>query len=337
MMRAERGAAVNTVAAYQRDLRDLFEFLAEHLQLQPTDASSLPQITPESLETYVAHLSQLQHRSTTIARKVAACRQFWSFLHSEGVVSTNPTTYIERPPLTRPLPKLLTAEDTTKILNYVRHTLEDTPYNRRLRAIIEILCASGLRVSECAALPLAALGQLKEAPVLTIKGKGGKEGIALLHSTAIAALENYLQVRQVFVSTMDQFKTSAATNENNPIYHPVTSNLISLSSKNYNPWLFPAPTRTGYITRHSIGLQLKEVAIACDIDSAKISPHYLRHGFATNLLAKGADLLSVKKLLRHQDISTTQIYLHVVNDRINELVQNYHPLAGNGSKRKTGG
>ncbi len=286
MMAAERGAARSTLSAYETDLKDFFAFLKGQ---SPVSA------TLKDLQEYL--VTQKSHSGPTVARRLSCLRQFYRFLMSEEQIESDPTSLLESPRHRRKLPTILSETHVELLLKSAKEWggIEGV----RLYALLEILYATGFRVSELVSLPLtAALGVLKsDKPFLLVKGKGNKDRIVLLTPTALEALGSYLKVRSSF---------------------------IPKGSK--SPWLFPSASKEGYLTRQRFGQLLKELALKANLNSNHLSPHTLRHAFATHLLRHGADLLVVQKLLGHSDISTTQIYTHVVQDELKEMVEAFHPL-----------
>ncbi|HVI90871.1 MAG TPA: site-specific tyrosine recombinase XerD [Dongiaceae bacterium] len=288
MLTAERNAADNTRAAYKRDLQDVAAFLKK----RDRDLSAA---TTEDLRDYLSLLAGNDMRPTTAARRLSALRQFFKFIHGEGWRSDDPTAALDSPKLGRPLPKLLSEEEMTRLI--ATCAALDGAEGLRLTALTELLYASGLRVSELVALPLAAV--LRDQPFLIVRGKGAKERMVPLNAAAKTALSAYLDIRTGFLAKGT--KTS--------------------------PWLFPSRSAEGHLTRQRFGQMLKEIALKAEIDPATISPHVLRHAFATHLLDHGADLRALQKMLGHADIATTQIYTHVASSRLKELVARHHPLA----------
>ncbi|HEY8697379.1 MAG TPA: site-specific tyrosine recombinase XerD [Rhizomicrobium sp.] len=286
MMGAERGASANTLAAYRRDLLDFGAALARG----PRDFRSAE---AADLKRYIASLSGMA--ASTQARRLSALRQFFGFLYGEGIRRDDPTNSLEAPKRSRPLPKILSAEDVTRLLETAAST--GTPEALRLVAILEILYASGLRVSELIALPLSAARN--RDGFLLVRGKGQKERLAPLNRAARAAIAEYLKVRERFLPPKAR------------------------ESK----FLFPSRSVEGHLTRRRCHQMLKELALKAGLDPAKLSPHVLRHAFATHLVEGGADLRSVQTLLGHADIATTQIYTHVAKDRLRKVVFAAHPLA----------
>lgn len=292
-MAAERGAAVHTLAAYQHDLMALARFLQ-------TKEGGLEKAVESQLREWFAALAKQQIQPSSAARKRSALRQFYRFLFEEDIRPDNPAATLEPPRLHRPLPSCLSVEEVDQLLATAQG--DPSPAGLRMRALIECLYASGLRVSELVSLPHAAIRELLacgEAPaMLAVTGKGNKERLVPLHGRALKALADYLPLRGQF-----------------PGAHPA------------NPWLFPSSARQGHLTRQRFGQLLKTLALDAGLEPEKVSPHVLRHAFATHLLHHGADLRVVQELLGHADISTTQIYTHVLDSHLQSLVQEHHPLA----------
>lgn len=289
MLAAERGASLNTQQSYARDLEQLQDWLK-------TRGTTPAAADEAALRSYLAALSRAQVAPATAARRLSCLRQFYRFLFSEGVRCDDPTARLDSPRKARALPKILSEEDVERLLA-AAHAAEDAE-GLRLAVLIEMLYATGLRVSELVGLPLSAIRQGTEA--ILVRGKGGKERLVPLNDAARDALAAYLKVRGEFIS---EGETSR--------------------------WLFPSRSETGYLTRQRFAQLLKSVAVSAGIPRHKISPHVLRHAFASHLLAHGADLRSVQQMLGHADISTTQIYTHVLEERLKSLVATHHPLARN--------
>jgi integrase/recombinase XerD len=292
MLSAERGASFNTRSAYARDLKDFALYLGA---IETKDADS------NKVMDYVQTLSERGFEKTTIARKISALRQFYGFLVSENIIKRNPASRLTVGHPKRPMPKILSEKDVALLLDGLSNP--KTPEDMRLLALLEVLYASGLRVSELVGLPLRALvlnTQTKQIePMFMIRGKGGRERLVPLNTTAIEALVNYLKIRPVF---------------------------LKLSPQKGQPWLFPSSSSLGHLTRQGFAMLLKQKAIQLGFSPQQISPHVLRHAFATHLLHNGADLMVIQKLLGHADISTTQIYTHVEPQHLKTLVENHHPL-----------
>lgn len=306
MLVSARGAATNTVQAYKRDLADISTYLEKRDIV-------IAKATTNDLRSYLTDLGASKTKGTasdgsvavrTIARRLSAMRQYYQFLIAENKREDDPTTAIESPKQTRTLPKILTEDEVTKLIK----TAQEKKGNdgKRLVALLEVLYATGLRVSELVGLPLSAISQDRRS--LIIKSKGGKERVAPISEPARRALNAYLAVLPSFI----------------------TPSRESVQSK----WLFPSRTSTkGHLTRQRFAQILKDLAQAAEVDEDRVSPHVLRHAFATHLLSRGADLRSVQKMLGHADIATTQIYTHVINDKLKDVVKSKHPLANKGKKK----
>jgi integrase/recombinase XerD len=287
MMSAERGAGVNTLAAYRRDLLDFSGALAVR-------GLSLRSASREVVRHYLKSLAELAASSQ--ARRLSALRQFYGFLYAEEIRADNPTDAIEAPRLSRPLPKILTRADLSALIAAAAD--DDTDEGRRLLCMVEMLYATGLRVSELVALPLAAVKN--RDGFLLVRGKGDKERLAPLNPSARAAIRAYLDVRAEF---------------------------LPKKAKQPDRYLFVSRGAEGHLTRRRCHQLLKALAFKAGIDPEKVSPHVLRHAFATHLVEGGADLRSVQTLLGHADIATTQIYTHVARDHLTKVVRAAHPLA----------
>jgi integrase/recombinase XerD len=295
MLTAERGAAAHTVEAYTRDLADFFAFLA-------AKGKAAKSATPDHIRAYLAGLARKGLAPTSRARKLSSIRQFYRFLLGEGLRTDDPSSAIDSPKLGRPLPKILSLAEVETLLETAKGASdkaeEGTAQRRALKlyAALETLYATGLRVSELMALPRNVL--TADDRVLTIKGKGGRERLVPLNETAQAALSAHLAA--VRADEKERKRTS--------------------------PWLFPS-SGGQHLTRQRFGQELKALALTAGIEPARVSPHVLRHAFASHLLERGADLRTVQQLLGHADISTTQIYTHVIEERLRRLVEQHHPLA----------
>jgi len=287
MCAAERGAAKNTLDAYQRDLKAFAGFAAR--QGRAPEAADA-----ETIRGYLDMLAKSGLSARTAARQLSAIRQFHRFLFAEGVRGDDPCQTIDSPRQGRSLPKLMSESDVDALMTTARK--DPGADGARLVALVETLYATGLRVSELVSLPLAAVR--RDPRWLTVTGKGGRERIVPLSVPAREAIADYLAER-------DRFLKPGAS----------------------SPFLFPSRAGSGHLTRQRFGQMLKDVVLAAGLDPAKVSPHVLRHAFATHLLSHGADLRSVQKMLGHADISTTQIYTHVLEERLKTLVQQHHPLA----------
>jgi integrase/recombinase XerD len=285
MLAAERGAAPLTLAAYRNDLADLALFLAaRRRRVETTDAAAL--------HAYLASATGVRPR--TLARRISAMRQFYKFLVIDGIRRDDPAADLETPGLGRPLPKILSESEVAALVAAARAGAGSE--RDRLVCLIELLYATGLRISELVTLPLAAAQ--RDPRFLMITGKGGRERVVPLGEPSRAALAAYLACRGRF-----------------------------LTGSRPSRWLFPSRGRAGHLTRQRAGQLLKELAVKAGLDRDRLSPHVLRHAFASHLLDRGADLRSVQQMLGHADIATTQIYTHVLSDRLRKLVETAHPLA----------
>lgn len=287
MMLAERNAAKNTRAAYARDLGDAAVFLMRK-KIDLVDASE------DDLKAYLR--AQNKNAPRTQARRLSALRQFFRFLCSENIRKEDPTRTIDAPKLGKPLPKCLSEEEVSRLLDTAAKFPGDEGV--RLRAMLELLYASGLRVSELVGLSVSSI-QFDRSVVL-VRGKGNKERVVPLGEPAVAAVQNWLPVRKKM-----------------------------LGEKRSSPFLFPSHARhkIAPMTRQRLFQLLKELALASNLDPKRLSPHVVRHAFATHLIEHGADLRSVQSMLGHADIATTQIYTHMANDRLARTVAEHHPLA----------
>lgn len=295
MLSAERGAAQNTLAAYARDLKDYRGFLK-------TRRRDFVSADSGDVRAYLAQLEAAGLAASTAARRLSAIRQFGHFLMSENVRGDDPCHIIEGPKLSRPLPKSLSVDDVEQLLEAVRiygQEIKDAGRReyRRARAIclLEVLYATGLRVSELVSLPLAAVPRAER--LIHVRGKGGRERLVPLSPAAREALDLFIEERRIWLGDEG------------------------------SPWLFPSRGKSGHLTRHRFAQLLKELAVQAGIDPASLSPHTLRHAFASHLLANGADLRAVQQLLGHADISTTQIYTHIQEERLRQIVTQGHPLS----------
>ena len=288
MQSAERGASVHTLDAYRRDLLDYAGYL-KNKKHTFTDAGA------EHVRGYIASLSEAGLKASTQARRLSALRQLHRFLLEEDIRNDDPTSAVESPKRGRPLPKIVTEAQTQSLIDAAA-ALEG-PEAVRLLCITELLYASGLRVSELVTLSLNAVSG--ERKMLLIKGKGGKERLVPLGAPAREAIKAYLQVRARFLPPSERAQR----------------------------FLFPSYGVEGHLTRRRVAQLLKDLAVKAGVDPKKLSPHVLRHAFASHLVAHGADLRSVQQLLGHADIATTQIYTHVQDERLRRLVAEKHPLA----------
>ena len=292
MMLAERNAAANTRAAYARDLGDAAAFLMRK-KITLADAND------DNIRDYLRSLNKTAAK--TQARRLSALRQFFRFLCSEKIRKEDPTSSIDAPKLGRSLPKYLSEKEVTRLIS------ESQRYpgreGLRLRAMLELLYAAGLRVTELVSLPLSSIQP--DRAIVLVKGKGGKERVVPLGEPALKAISAWL---------------------------PARKNM--LGDKRTSPYLFPSVslTKDAPITRQRFFQLLKELALKSAIDPKRLSPHVLRHAFATHLIEHGADLRSVQSMLGHADIATTQIYTHVAGDKLARTVAEHHPLSKGSTK-----
>lgn len=295
MIAAERGAAHNTLEAYARDL-DGYLATLHAMRTTPLDA------TTEHIREHLSRLAGQGSKPASSARKLSAIRQFHRFLVTDQRRPDDPSAIIEGPRRGRALPRILSIGEVDRLLSVSREGLDDEtrPGAERLRAVrtaclLEVVYATGLRVSELVALPRGAARS--EEPFITVRGKGGRERLVPLSGPARAAIH--------------AFRTLLESR------HPASA---------ASPWLFPADSSSGHLTRQAFACDLKAVAAAAGLAPSRVSPHVLRHAFASHLLQNGADLRVVQELLGHADISTTQIYTHVLDERMKAMVRDLHPL-----------
>ncbi|MBK1663470.1 recombinase XerD [Rhodospirillum rubrum] len=292
MMLAERGAARRTVEAYGRDLRDYAAFLRE----KGLDGLTVSRPT---LRAYLATMAAAGLAPRSQARKLSCLRQFHGFLVSEGRRPDDPTIGLDSPRLGRPLPRVLSEAEVDALL--VAAEAGEGARGLRARALLELLYSTGLRVSELVSLPLSVAN--RDPETILVRGKGDKERLVPLGLPARAALRDWLIAR------------------------PTTLPASGAARRRAERFLFPSSAAEGHLTRDGFAKMLGELALRAGIDPARVSPHVLRHCFASHMLAHGADLRGVQTLLGHADIATTQIYTHVLDDRLTTLVRTAHPLA----------
>jgi integrase/recombinase XerD len=292
MLSAERGAAKNTIDAYRRDLIDL-AMLLRRLDRRLGD------MRQEDLTRYLASMEASGMARTTSQRRLSAIKQFCKFLFAEGIRTDDPSSALDAPKRGHSLPKIVGDDDVARMLAEAR--LDRSAKGLRFLALLELASGSGLRVSELVGLPLASAP--RTGRMLFIRGKGDKERVVPMSIEARVALDEWLAVRH---------QTLKLDSGDRPIE---------------SRFLFPSSAKLGHITRQQFALDLKAIAIAAGVDPVRLSPHKLRHAFATHLLSRGADLRSLQTMLGHADISTTQIYTHVVEDRLRQTVEQSHPLS----------
>jgi integrase/recombinase XerD len=299
MLSAERGAARNTLAAYAADLADVGAFLA-------TRGIALSAADQASLRAYLESLAAAGLSPRTAARRLSALRQFHLFLFRERIRPDDPTAELDRPKLGRRLPRVLSTEEVARLIEAAGSA--PPPEGLRDAALVELLYGSGLRASEVITLPRAAFRAGTEA--LVVRGKGGKERLVPLGPRARQAVAAMLAAAEVKGEAKGEGEKARRG-----------------SPPGGSRWLFPARGASGHLTRQTLGLIVKRAAIAAGIDPARVSPHVLRHAFATHLLDGGADLRSLQTMLGHADIATTEIYTHVSEARLAATVAAHHPLS----------
>ncbi len=297
MLASERGAADNTLDAYRRDLADFASFVAAR-------GVGIAAVRPADVSTYMQRLSEEGLSATSRARRLSAIRQLYKFLEAEGAVARSPAAGTPAPGRGRPLPRTLSVAEVDRLIDAASRAALGLRGRELVRAVrhyclLEMLYATGMRVTELVALPGSAL--LGDPRVLSIKGKGGRERLVPLNAPARAALDRYLKLGRAPEDGVAPLVTTR--------------------------WLFPSRSVLGHLTRQRFAQDLKATALAAGLDPGRVSPHVLRHAFASHLLDRGADLRAVQQLLGHADISTTEIYTHVLEERLKRIVEEHHPLA----------
>ena len=294
MLAAERGAAANTLAAYERDLADF----SEHLTAARRDLAAA---TTDDVRRYLHRLEKRGLAAASSARRLSAIRQFYRFLCAEGHRRDDPAAILEGPRRGRAVPKVLSIAEVDRLLTAARESADPAALAKgerlrasRLTCLIEVLYATGLRVSELVSLPASAAA--RNATMLAVRGKGGKERLVPLNEPAKRAMRDYLALQ------------------------------AEVAPEAPSKWLFPSFGESGHLTRQHFARDLKALAVAAGLAADRVSPHVIRHAFASHLLHNGADLRIVQTLLGHADISTTQIYTHVLEERLKSLVRDLHPL-----------
>jgi integrase/recombinase XerD len=292
MLASERGGAKNTLAAYSRDLEDLSSFLAGNRRTVAT-------ATTADLRSYLGDLAERSFKPASVARRLSAIRQLYRFLYAENHRRDDPAAILEGPKRGRPLPKVLGVGEVDRLIAAARAAAAESEPRERLRGqrlycLLELLYATGLRISELVSLPASAARRNER--MLIVRGKGGKERVVPLNEAARTAMRDYAAM------------------------------LAEMHEQPPSKWLFPSFGETGHLTRQHVARELKTLAASAGLRPVQVSPHVLRHAFASHLLHNGADLRVVQTLLGHADISTTQIYTHVLDDRLKSLVRDLHPL-----------
>ena len=293
MLAAERGAGLNTLSAYRNDLSDL----SAHLR---AGSRGIANASTDDLRAFLQSLAERGFKPASLARRLSAMRQLYRFMYAEGKRGDDPAAVLEGPKRGRSLPKVLSIADVDRLLTQARANVDNKKLraaqrlrSARLLCLLEVVYATGLRVSELVALPASAAR--RDLRMLVVRGKGGKERLVPLNKAAKRAMTDYLDLRG--------------------------------KNAEKSKWLFPSFGEQGHLSRQHFARELKVLGASCGIAAERLSPHVLRHAFASHLLHNGADLRVVQTLLGHADISTTQIYTHVLEERLKSLVRDLHPLA----------
>jgi integrase/recombinase XerD len=312
MLAAERGARPNTLSAYRTDLDDFCSYLA-------AGGTRIGQASSDDIRGYLGDLSARGLQASSVARKLSAIRQLYRFLYAERHRADDPAAILEGPRRGRPLPKVLSIADVDRLITTARATAQSAEGNEaaraaRLHCLLELLYATGMRVSELVALPASAAR--RDQRMLMVRGKGGKERLVPLNEAARQAMTDY----------------RARLQERSQERQGGSKDSKDADSK----WLFPSFGESGHLTRQHFARDLKALATQCGLRAEAVSPHVLRHAFASHLLQNGADLRMVQTLLGHSDISTTQIYTHILEERLKTLVRDLHPLADDAGPGKGG-
>jgi integrase/recombinase XerD len=307
MLSVERGASANTLDAYSRDLAHFAAFIQKRNRVLQTAGA-------DDLTGFISHMISEGLAASSRARRLSALKQFYRFLVAEGVRPDDPSNMVGGPKREAALPKTLSVEEVDRLLDTARRKVDDLRNGQRTKALrlyclLEILYATGMRVSELVALPYSTLAG--DERTLTIKGKGGRERIVPLNPAAQEALALYLVERN----------EGAARNGD------------ASGGGDRSPWLFPSWGQQGHLTRQRLAQELKILAKEAGIEPARVSPHVLRHAFASHLVERGADLRSVQKLLGHADIATTQVYTHMREGHLRRIVEEHHPVS---TRERTG-
>lgn len=296
MTLAERAIAENSLISYKRDLMDFREFLTKH-KINETSASA------DDIDNYIANLSANSIAPRSIHRKISTLKSYYNFLISEGHTTYNPTLIVDLPKYNNKLPAVLSIEEMRQLLEFCNQ--DGSPEGVRLSAMIHLIYASGLRVSELVSLKLINITSGMNASEIRksfmVKGKGNKERIVVINDKAKAKLQEYLTIR---------------------------NNFCRGKSQNAKTYFFPSQSSAGHITRQNFAQQLKQSTIKSGLDPNKVSPHKIRHSFASHLLEGGADLRVIQELLGHADISTTQVYTHVQSKQLKKVLRECHPIGG---------
>jgi integrase/recombinase XerD len=303
MLSVERGASANTIDAYARDLTNFASFIHRRDR-------TLETATTEDITGFVSAMVDEGLAASSRARRLSALKQFFRFLIAEGIRSDDPSSMVGGPKREAALPKTLTVDEVDRLLMAARRKVDEAKNGHRAKALrlyclLEILYATGMRVSELVALPRASL--IGDERTLTIKGKGGRQRMVPINPAAQEALTLYLRERDI--------ANAAETGSN------------GVAMKDGSPWLFPSWGQQGHLTRQRLAQELKLLARRAGIEPTRVSPHVLRHAFASHMLERGTDLRAVQKLLGHADISTTQVYTHLREGHLRHIVTEHHPLS----------
>lgn len=287
MMSAERGASANTLEAYGRDVEEFLTYCG---------GLALKEISRDDVGDFVQYLGRVGRSPKTVARKLSAVREFFKFLYTEKDIKDNPAADVLTPKQEKPLPKFLSEDEIKRLIAAAKEC--SGPKGWQMTAMLELMYASGLRVSELVSLPENCINFDRRQ--VFVRGKGSKERVVPVAPAAIQAVFDYLEQRDCFIREGRR-----------------------------SIWLFPSKSsRSGHISRDTFFKRLKELAVKAGIYPSRVTPHVLRHSFATHLLNHNADLRSVQKMLGHESINTTEIYTHILSDKLLETVQKLHPLAG---------
>lgn len=291
MLASERGASNNTISAYKLDLESFSEFL---------EKENIENAKLQHIRDFISYLKEHEYSSRSINRKISSLRQFYQFMVSEEFIKENPTIELELQKQQKKLPRMLETQEIEQLFAFLGNNTK--PELVRIACMLAIIYSAGLRVSELVSLKLSnfEIQHNQIAPIFYVKGKGNKERVCILNEQAQQYLLQYLKIRDFF---------------------------LPKKQENQSLWLFPS--NNDHITRNRFGQILKELALNAGLDPKKISPHVLRHSFASHLLENGADLRSIQELLGHSSISTTQIYTHVANKKLKQVIKQYHPLSIN--------
>ena len=289
MLLAEKQLANNTRRAYKSDITSYIKFIHVKYNLSILDVES------KNITSWFRSLSQNSISRNSYLRKLSSIKEFYRFLSSDGIIKFDPTKEIESPKKNQNIPKVLTTRQIEDIINILKP--ENSPKSIRLLALIEIMYSTGIRVEELVSISLNSINYENQS--IFIKGKGGKERIVPFGINALKAIKNYINIREFF-----------------------------LKKKKNSSFMFPSISKQGYLTARRFSQILKEVAIKANLSHLSISPHILRHSFATHMLSGGADLRVLQEILGHADISTVQIYTHIVDDR-KKIALTFHPLENN--------